>query len=253
MYKIDKQKFGAFIASLRKEKKLTQKDLAQKLYISDKAVSKWETGVSIPDTALLIPLGEALGVTVTELLECRRIEHSESLTAGQVEQLVQTTIQLSAEEEPPLNRVTRIGAYLGCVLGAAMELLFLHFRGFTIDTWSECLQLCVLFGVLLGGYFMVFAKPRLPDYYDQNKINGMIDGPFRMNLPGLALNNRNWPHILTVGRAWSMTFLLGYPMLYMYLYSYLPGFWPKYEEIVMVTLLLGGLFVPVYAVGKKYE
>ena len=46
MYKIDKQKFGAFIASLRKEKKLTQKDLAQKLYISDKAVSKWETGVS---------------------------------------------------------------------------------------------------------------------------------------------------------------------------------------------------------------
>ena len=56
MYEIDKQKFGAFVASLRKEKGLTQKELAQQLFISDKAVSKWETGVSIPDTALLIPI-----------------------------------------------------------------------------------------------------------------------------------------------------------------------------------------------------
>ncbi len=46
MYEIDKQKFGAFIASLRREKGLTQKELARQLFISDKAVSKWETGVS---------------------------------------------------------------------------------------------------------------------------------------------------------------------------------------------------------------
>lgn len=46
MYDIDKQRFGAFIASLRKERGMTQKQLAQQLFISDKAVSKWETGVS---------------------------------------------------------------------------------------------------------------------------------------------------------------------------------------------------------------
>ena len=46
MFEIDKQKFGSFVSQLRKEKGLTQKDLAQKLYISDKAISKWETGVS---------------------------------------------------------------------------------------------------------------------------------------------------------------------------------------------------------------
>ena len=69
MYELDKARFGSFVAQLRKEKGLTQKALAQQLFISDKAVSKWETGVSVPDTALLIPLAEALGVTVTELLQ----------------------------------------------------------------------------------------------------------------------------------------------------------------------------------------
>lgn len=46
MFEIDKEKFGAFISTLRKEKGYTQKELAQQLYVSDKAVSKWETGVS---------------------------------------------------------------------------------------------------------------------------------------------------------------------------------------------------------------
>lgn len=44
MFEIDKKKFGAFLSQLRKEKGYTQKDLAQKLFLSDKAVSKWETG-----------------------------------------------------------------------------------------------------------------------------------------------------------------------------------------------------------------
>lgn len=56
MYTIDKERFGQFVAQLRKEKGLTQKELAQKLYLSDKAVSKWERGLSIPDVALLPPL-----------------------------------------------------------------------------------------------------------------------------------------------------------------------------------------------------
>ena len=46
MYNIDKKEFGAFVAARRKEKGYTQKELAEKLYVSDKAVSKWETGVS---------------------------------------------------------------------------------------------------------------------------------------------------------------------------------------------------------------
>lgn len=47
MYEIDREAFGAFLARLRKEKGLTQKELAQQLYVSDKAVSKWERGGSL--------------------------------------------------------------------------------------------------------------------------------------------------------------------------------------------------------------
>lgn len=46
MFEIDKEKLGAFIAQLRKEKGYTQKELADKLFLSNKAISKWETGVS---------------------------------------------------------------------------------------------------------------------------------------------------------------------------------------------------------------
>ena len=85
MYAIDKKQFGAFVSELRKEKGYTQKELAGRLFVSDKAVSKWETGSSIPDTALLIPLAEQLGVTVTELLLCHRSE-TESLSRAEAEQ-----------------------------------------------------------------------------------------------------------------------------------------------------------------------
>lgn len=53
---MDNQKFGAFVARLRKEQNLTQKELADRLNVTDKAVSKWETGKGFPDVKLLEPL-----------------------------------------------------------------------------------------------------------------------------------------------------------------------------------------------------
>ena len=65
---MDAEKFGAFIAVCRKEKNMTQAELAQKLKVTDKAVSRWETGKGFPDISLLQPLAEALSTSVTELL-----------------------------------------------------------------------------------------------------------------------------------------------------------------------------------------
>lgn len=73
MYDMDKEKFGAFVTQLRKEQGMTQKELAKKVYVSDKAVSKWERGLSMPDITLLIPLSQTLGITVMELLECQAL------------------------------------------------------------------------------------------------------------------------------------------------------------------------------------
>ena len=59
---------GAAIKELRERKRMTQAELAQKLAVSDKAISKWETGKGYPDITLLEPLAQALGVSITELI-----------------------------------------------------------------------------------------------------------------------------------------------------------------------------------------
>ena len=68
---------GRFIAQRRKQMGYTQKDLAEKLMVTDKAVSRWETGKGFPDTSLLKPLGDLLGVSVGELLAGREIAEVE--------------------------------------------------------------------------------------------------------------------------------------------------------------------------------
>lgn len=65
---------GKFIAKCRKEKKLTQAQLAEQLNITDRAVSKWETGKNMPDSAIMLELCKILGITVNELLSGEEIE-----------------------------------------------------------------------------------------------------------------------------------------------------------------------------------
>ena len=61
MYELNKEKIGRFIAELRKEQGMTQKELAEQLHVSDKSVSKWETGNGIPDVSMLSRLPVCLG------------------------------------------------------------------------------------------------------------------------------------------------------------------------------------------------
>ncbi len=70
---MDQWKTGRFIAECRKEKNLTQMQLAEKLGITDKAISKWERGVSMPDTSIMLELCDILGISVNELLSGEKI------------------------------------------------------------------------------------------------------------------------------------------------------------------------------------
>lgn len=70
---MDQIKIGRFIAQMRKEKGLTQRQLADELLISDKTVSKWETGKGLPEVSLMMPLCTTLNITVNELLSGERI------------------------------------------------------------------------------------------------------------------------------------------------------------------------------------
>ena len=74
---MDQVKIGKFIANMRKENKITQKQLAEKLGVSDKAVSKWECGKSMPDNGLLLNLCNELNINVNELLSGERLSHED--------------------------------------------------------------------------------------------------------------------------------------------------------------------------------
>lgn len=75
---MDYEKIGIFIAKKRKELKLTQKDLADQLKITDRAVSRWERGLGCPDISLLEELSKLLGVSILEILHGEEIENKEN-------------------------------------------------------------------------------------------------------------------------------------------------------------------------------
>lgn len=72
---MNQEQIGKFIAQLRKEKRMTQIDLASKLGITDRAISKWENGRGMPDLSLLMPLCEILDVSINELLSGARLDN----------------------------------------------------------------------------------------------------------------------------------------------------------------------------------
>ncbi len=251
MFNIDKQKFGTFIAMLRKEKGITQKELAEQIFISDKAVSKWETATSVPKIDLLIPLANILGVTVTELLMCQRMEQDNTLSTTQVEQVVKTAISYSEKQTRAYHKKGKWGLiYIFSLIIACFEVLFSYMNGcITIG-----LVVSMILGTSFGIYFCFFIKEKLPAYYDENHICVYTDGLFEMNLPGLSFNNRNWGKILKAGRIWSVTIMLVYPVTSYIGSLFFTGIWQMTADLFIVLFLtLGGLYIPIYIVGKKYK
>ncbi len=74
---MDQSKIGRFIAQMRKEQSFTQRQLADRLGISDKTVSKWECGNGLPEVSLMLPLCAALEISVNELLSGERLDEAE--------------------------------------------------------------------------------------------------------------------------------------------------------------------------------
>ncbi|MBO4928442.1 MAG: helix-turn-helix transcriptional regulator [Clostridiales bacterium] len=95
---MDKERTGQLITELRKEKGLTQKQLADALHVTDKAVSKWERGLSFPDISLLEPISEILGVSIMEILAGERQEETDTISREEAQMLVNASVELSDEE-----------------------------------------------------------------------------------------------------------------------------------------------------------
>lgn len=141
---MDKIQVGVFIAQKRKEKKLTQEDVAQKLYVSDRAVSKWERGKSLPDAAIMPALCALLGISLSELF-CGETLAKDQQTS-QIEDELLTLKKEKEEEERGLLRVS-------FVLGTSLVVFFLASLLLAV-TFLEPWPWKVVFLVLAFAFFI---------------------------------------------------------------------------------------------------
>ena len=101
-------KIGKFIAAKRKEQNLTQAQLAEKLGITDRAVSKWETGKSLPDASIMLELCALLGITVNDLL-CGEVVSMENYN----EQMENSLIEMIKQKERADKRLLTMEIVIG--------------------------------------------------------------------------------------------------------------------------------------------
>lgn len=94
---MEQEKIGKFIASCRKEKKLTQKELAEKLGVTEKSISNWENGRNMPDLSLFKPLCNELGISINELLSGNKL--NENNYQKKLEENILNTINYTNKEQ----------------------------------------------------------------------------------------------------------------------------------------------------------
>ena len=136
---------GRFIAAMRKERSLTQRQLADILNISDKTVSKWETGHGIPEVSLMLPLCEALHITVNELLHGEKLADSDY--KKKAEEVIMDLIKERTESKKKLilgGIVAAITILAGCTLVMVSGLL-------EMENWIRIVLIAIALVVMAGG------------------------------------------------------------------------------------------------------
>ena len=136
---MDSKIIGEFIKAQRALKNLTQKQLAEKLGVTDKAISRWETGKGVPDVSLLIPLSNALEVSVHEILLGEKIEEEKKIE--KYEETIVNTLTTNKKQISSLHKIIY-------ALFVAVEVVAIY--GFTIGADPADAM-----GLLLGLAFIV--------------------------------------------------------------------------------------------------
>ena len=112
---MNQEKIGKFISELRKEKNLTQEQLAEKMGVTDKSISRWENGKTMPDLSMITVLAEELNVEVSELLNGRRMTKEE---LEKLRDTINNVIEYSNKEKK--DKTTKLNNYfragLLCIL-----------------------------------------------------------------------------------------------------------------------------------------
>ncbi len=158
---MDQIKTGKFIASCRKEVGMTQAALADKLGITDRAISKWETGKSLPDSGIMLELCELLKINVNELLSGERIM-AESYDKRVEENLIAMRREIEEKNRQLLAAEIWIGApatiagLIMCVVAAYAEM----------PVWSRVVLISIAIAMILIVAFIAVGIEQKAGYYE---------------------------------------------------------------------------------------
>ena len=127
---MDQIKIGRFIATRRKEVGLTQLELAEKLNISDRAISKWETGKSLPDASIMIELCEILGIGINELFYGEMINMNENDTKYD-----EILLAMKKEQEESTKRLLTMEIVIGVLISIVFFALIFIASFVEMEEW----------------------------------------------------------------------------------------------------------------------
>ena len=156
---MDAKKFGVFIATLRKENNMTQVDLAKKLQVTDKAVSKWERGFGFPDINSIEPLADALGVSVLEIMRSEKIEET-AITQDTASAALTDTFELvKLQRKAERKSIAKIA---GCVAAILFLVFLIDGMGWIGFAMAYFPVICLLASIALVVYGAWRKKNKLP-------------------------------------------------------------------------------------------
>ncbi len=158
---MDQIKIGKFISKCRKEKNLTQMQLAEKLGITDRAISKWETGKSLPDSSIMLELCEMLGITVNDLLSGEVVTMS-----NYNEKLEKNLISMIKEKERADKRLLSMEIFIGVLVSAILISLMLTAAYVQMADWLRVCLIVVGFVVFAIGIAYAVKIEQTAGYYE---------------------------------------------------------------------------------------
>jgi len=152
---MDAEKFGTFIQTRRRALGMKQTELAEKLHVTDKAISRWERAVGFPDIKLLEPLAEALELSLTELLQCKVMEQPGEADRTEAEKIMETERKLSWQR--------RIVLWLGygAIVAASMLLVSVSRNSALTPNVQKAVYAIAFLGGFLGCRALQYIVGRL--------------------------------------------------------------------------------------------
>lgn len=158
---MDQIKIGKFIAKCRKEKNLTQMQLAEKLGITDRAISKWETGKSLPDSSIMLELCQELGITVNDLLSGEVVTMS-----NYDEKLERNLILMVKEKEKADKQLLAMEIFIGVLVSLILFSLVFVAAFVQMADWLRIVLIAVGFVVFLIGVAYALKIEQTAGYYE---------------------------------------------------------------------------------------